>query len=196
MIKKLISLACTAALTGALVAQVAVSWRTFDNNPVPTPHAYFSQTYHNATLLTYNGGGDANGGGGSGGSGSPASRPLRLKAMSWAHSQQGCWYVYGDDGPCSAGYDCSGLVYRAYLAQGINIGRDTYEMLGNRHLRRISWSQVQRGDLAFYGSGHVELMWQKHWHRTFGAHDTGTRVGSAKWGGSWHPTMYFKVVRK
>lgn len=135
------------------------------------------------------------GGGGAGGSGSAPRLPLRLRAMAWAHSQQGCWYVYGDDGPCSAGYDCSGLVYRAYLSQGINIGRDTYEMLRNPHLRRVSWREVRRGMLAFYGSGHVEMLWQKRWDRTFGAERPDTRVGSHKWGGSWHPTMYFEIVR-
>lgn len=140
---------------------------------------------------------NSNGGGGTGGSGSStSSEPLRLKAMGWALQQQGCWYEWGGTGPCAAGFDCSGLVYESYLHYGVDIGRDTYDMLANKHLVRVRPSQIKRGYLAFFGTGHVELVWQPHWHRTYGAQRSGTRVGSHKWDAYWHPTMFFKIVRR
>jgi hypothetical protein len=65
-------------------------------------------------------------------------------------------------------------------------------MLGNRHLHRIPLSQARRGDLMFYGSGHVEIntIW---YHQTFGAHHSGERVGWRTWGPWWHPTAAYRV---
>ena len=115
-------------------------------------------------------------------------------ALNWeeAHAA-GCWYAWGGTS-CSEGYDCSGVVYEAFLhATGINLGRSTYDMLRSPHLREIPVSQAQRGDLMFYGTGHVEIktIW---WHATYGAHDYGTRVGYARWSSYWAPTMAFRVV--
>jgi NlpC/P60 family len=111
-----------------------------------------------------------------------------VAALQWAESKAGDWYQYGAAGPST--FDCSGLVYRAYLAQGINIGRDTYDMLASSHLVRVSASQAQRGYLAFYGSGHVEFVTKRG---TFGALETGTRIGWHRPSASFHPTMYFRV---
>jgi hypothetical protein len=47
--------------------------------------------------------------------------------------------------------------------------------------------------LAFYGSGHVEFV-TAWWHTTFGAQQTGTRVGWHGWSGWWAPTMFFRVI--
>jgi cell wall-associated NlpC family hydrolase len=116
-----------------------------------------------------------------------SSSPSPLAALRWAESRAGAWYSYGGTGP---GYDCSGLVYEAYLRQGVNIGRSTYDMLRNRHLVRIPLSQAQRGDPEFYGSGHVELKTNRG---TFGALEPGTRVGWHRPSASWHPTMAFRV---
>ena len=110
-----------------------------------------------------------------------------LAALHWAEGKAGTWYEYGGTGPR---YDCSGLVYEAYLREGVNVGRDTYDMLRSSHLVRIAASQARRGDLAFYGSGHVELVTKRG---TFGALQTGTRVGWHRPSGSWRPTMYFRV---
>jgi hypothetical protein len=65
-------------------------------------------------------------------------------------------------------------------------------MLGSRHLHRIALSQARRGDLMFYGSGHVEIntIW---YHQTFGAHHSGQRVGWRKWSPWWHPTAAYRV---
>jgi len=122
---------------------------------------------------------------------SPASasshHPKRLVALWWAYHRAGRWYCYGGTGPC---FDCSGLVMRAYRRAGIRLPRTTTGMLASPRLHRIRASQRRRGDLAFYGSGHVELVTR---HGTFGALGAGTRVGwhhPTRW---WHPTMYFRV---
>lgn len=114
-------------------------------------------------------------------------------ALNWAETQTGKPYVWGGTGPY--GYDCSGLVYEAFLREGINIGRDTYEQLatwGNGHFKWIPWGQERRGDIAFYGSGHEEIV--TYWRdTTFGAHTYGSPVGWATWGSWWHPTMFVRV---
>jgi cell wall-associated NlpC family hydrolase len=81
---------------------------------------------------------------------------------------------------------------RAYRHAGINLPRTTTGMLNSSHLRRIPKRDRQRGDLAFYGSGHVELVTNRG---TFGALQTGTRIGWHHPSHWWHPTMYFRVVR-
>ena len=114
-------------------------------------------------------------------------------ALNWAERYAtGCWYSYGGSS-CSPGYDCSGLVMEAFgHGAGIWLPHSTYAMLGNRHLHWIPLSQARRGDLMFYGSGHVEIntIW---YHSTFGAHDRGERVGWATWGPWWHPTAAYRV---
>lgn len=124
----------------------------------------------------------------------------RNEAMDWALRRAGCSYSYGGTS-CAPGYDCSGLVMMAYASIGIHLPRTTYDMLadaGHRHyLRHIWWVLVhifhpKRGDLAFYGSGHVELMTKLH-DETFGAHDYGSPVGYIKWGPGWAPTAFYRV---
>ena len=80
-------------------------------------------------------------------------------ALNWAErSAAGCWYVYGGAGPCGSGYDCSGLVMAAFAhGAGIALPHSTYAMLGSPRLHRIPLSSARRGDLLFYGSGHVEI---------------------------------------
>ena len=48
------------------------------------------------------------------------------QAVAFVFKQLGCAYVYGSTGPCSVGFDCSGLVMGAWAAAGITIPRDTY----------------------------------------------------------------------
>jgi cell wall-associated NlpC family hydrolase len=114
-------------------------------------------------------------------------------ALNWAEAHAlGCWYSYGGTS-CSPGYDCSGLVSTAVDdADRIWLGRTTAEMLHSSHLVRTS--SPQRGDLAFfYGGSHVEFVtvWA---HTTFGAHDTGTRVGWLDWY-SWPAGTSFYYIR-
>jgi cell wall-associated NlpC family hydrolase len=121
---------------------------------------------------------------------SPASASTasqRLAALRWAERQAGKWYCFGGTGGC---FDCSGLVMEAYAHAGIGIPRTTYGMLASAKLHRIAASQRQRGDLAFYGSGHVELVTARG---TFGAAAPGTQVGWHHPSAWWHPTMYFRV---
>lgn len=122
-----------------------------------------------------------------------AAENLGAAGLDWAEAHAtGCWYAWGGTN-CAEGYDCSGLVSSSILqATGIWVGRDTYEMLDSPHLHRIPLSEARRGDLLFYGTGHVEFdtMWP---HTSFGAHDFGTRVGWAQWNGWWSPTMAFAV---
>ena len=114
-------------------------------------------------------------------------------ALSWAERHAaGCWYTYGGSS-CSQGYDCSGLVMEAFgHGAGIWLPHSTYAMLGNRHLHWIPLSQARRGDLMFFGSGHVEINTMWH-HMTFGAHHSGTRVGWRTWSPYWHPTAAYRV---
>jgi peptidoglycan DL-endopeptidase CwlO len=77
-------------------------------------------------------------------------------AVAFVFKQLGCPYSYGSTGPCSVGFDCSGLVMSAWAAAGITIPRDTYEQWAA--LPHVSTSDLQPGDLLFYnGIGHVAM---------------------------------------
>jgi cell wall-associated NlpC family hydrolase len=116
-----------------------------------------------------------------------ASTKPRIAALRWAESQAGKWYCFGGTGGC---FDCSGLVMEAYAHAGMSIPRTTYGMLASSRLRQIPAGKRKRGDLAFYGSGHVELVTARG---TFGAEAPGTQVGWHHPSAWWHPTMYFRV---
>jgi cell wall-associated NlpC family hydrolase len=78
------------------------------------------------------------------------------KAVQFAYSRIGCKYTFGGTGPCSAGYDCSGLVQAAWLSAGVAIPRTTGSQWAA--LRHISRSSLQAGDLVFSnGFGHVMM---------------------------------------
>jgi peptidoglycan DL-endopeptidase CwlO len=77
-------------------------------------------------------------------------------AVAFVFKQLGCPYSYGSTGPCNVGFDCSGLVSKAWAAAGITIPRDTYSQWSA--LPHISQSEIQPGDLLFYnGIGHVAM---------------------------------------
>ena len=77
-------------------------------------------------------------------------------AVAFVFKQLGCPYSYGSTGPCSVGFDCSGLVSKAWAAAGITIPRDTYSQWAA--LPHISESAIQPGDLLYYnGIGHVAM---------------------------------------
>jgi peptidoglycan DL-endopeptidase CwlO len=78
------------------------------------------------------------------------------KAVAFVFAQLGCSYVYGSTGPCSDGFDCSGLVMSAWASAGVAIPRDTYEQWAA--LPHIPVSEIQPGDLLYYnGVGHVAM---------------------------------------
>jgi cell wall-associated NlpC family hydrolase len=115
-------------------------------------------------------------------------RTRRLRAYIWAAHQHGKWYCWGGTGGC---FDCSGLVMSAYRRVGLNIGRDTFDMLDSGKLVRVGRRHVRKGDLAFFGTGHVELYVSRKF--TYGALHSGTQVGWHRITQWWHPTMYFRV---
>lgn len=101
------------------------------------------------------GGGTGGGGGGTGGKPPPVSGAAG-KAVDYAYAQLGCPYVYGATGPCSAGFDCSGLMMEAWAAAGVSIPRTSYEDWDS--LPHVSESDMQPGDiLVFDGEGHVGM---------------------------------------
>jgi cell wall-associated NlpC family hydrolase len=118
--------------------------------------------------------------------------PRRLIAYRWAVAQQGKPYLFGATGPY--GFDCSGLVYMAERHAGyLGIPRTTYGQLawGVTHVIIVSKANARRGDLAFYGSGHVEFYVGPRY--TFGAHHSGTRIGLRRITVYYHPTIYIHI---
>jgi cell wall-associated NlpC family hydrolase len=115
--------------------------------------------------------------------------PLRYFAYDYAAGQRGKWYCWGGTGPSC--YDCSGLVWAAYRRVHILLPRTTYEMLTSKMLIRISKRQSRRGDLAFYGDGHVEIVAAAN--ITLGAHAPGQRIGFTFDNAAWHPTAYYRI---
>jgi peptidoglycan DL-endopeptidase CwlO len=77
------------------------------------------------------------------------------QAVAFAYNQLGCPYVYGATGPCSSGFDCSGLTMSAWASAGVSIPRTSY---GQATLPGVSRSQLQPGDiLEFAGDSHVGI---------------------------------------
>ena len=108
---------------------------------------------------------------------SPVRSQIVAEAIAWAESRKGCPYVYGGTGPCSAGYDCSGLTEGAFAAAGVSIPRTSEEQWAAG--RKVS--SPSRGDLVFFtGSpidpppGHVGIYLGPH--ELIDAYATGTQV--------------------
>ena len=74
----------------------------------------------------------------------------RSAIVAYAKQYVGNPYVYGGTS-LTNGADCSGFVMRVYEKFGISTGRNTRQQANNG--REISVSDVQPGDLLFYGSG-------------------------------------------
>jgi cell wall-associated NlpC family hydrolase len=103
--------------------------------------------------------------GGQGASGKPA--PAALAAIAFARHQIGCPYLWGGTGPCSTGFDCSGLVMMAYRSAGVGtVPRTTGQMWADPGLRHVRAGHEQPGDLALIvgadgtwsSPGHVGLV--------------------------------------
>jgi cell wall-associated NlpC family hydrolase len=78
------------------------------------------------------------------------------KAVSFVYAQLGCPYVWGGTGPCSAGYDCSGLVQAAWAYAGVAIPRTSEEQLAG--LPTVPVADIQPGDLIIMLNGdHVGM---------------------------------------
>lgn len=109
-----------------------------------------------------------------------AATAKRTRAMNYALAQSGDRYRYGGTGPSS--WDCSGLVYVAYRKAGISLPRTSGAQRSSSKTVHVSRYKAARGDLVFWGYGHVEFLDKVYkskgrWYtRTFGAHRSGTRV--------------------
>ncbi len=121
---------------------------------------------------------------------SASALPPRLTAFYWALDHAGDSYCWGGTGPTC--FDCSGLVDAAYSQVGIHFGRTTTDMLDSGQLIPESQSQARKGDLAFYGTGHVEFYAREN--ITFGALNSSTLLGWHPWDAFWYPTMFFRVA--
>ncbi|MGH3546071.1 MAG: C40 family peptidase, partial [Mycobacteriales bacterium] len=69
-------------------------------------------------------------------------------AVKFALAQQGKSYMHGTAGPGS--YDCSGLTMAAWRAAGVSLPHSAKLQYGR--VKKVSRSQMQPGDLIFYGS--------------------------------------------
>jgi cell wall-associated NlpC family hydrolase len=77
------------------------------------------------------------------------------KAVQFAYDQLGCPYEWAQTGPCSQGYDCSGLTMSAWAYAGVSIPRTSY---GQATLPAVRLSDLQPGDiLEFAGDSHVGI---------------------------------------
>lgn len=115
-----------------------------------------------------------------------SARSTGYVALKWAEGKAGCWYTYGGTS-CAQGFDCSGLVEQAFAHAGYSLPRTTEEMQSSGRIYRIPWADRRQGDLLLWGSPayHVELVTL---HGSFGAQQSGTRVGWHRLWGS--PTVW------
>lgn len=88
--------------------------------------------------------------------GSTATKGGQAAAFAVQIASEACPYTWGGNGPCSLGWDCSGLTVAAWASAGVTIGRTTYDQWSN--LPHVSMSALEPGDLIFYaGESHVAI---------------------------------------
>jgi cell wall-associated NlpC family hydrolase len=166
------------ALTGALAGVIMQPSPAYLTQPPPAyPAQQVSQALQQSPATAYL---------------TASTASIGNRILNVAETRKGSWYVFGADGPST--FDCSGLVYWAAQRLGVNMPRDTFEMLNQGVSSGLLYrvSVPRRGDLAFFGTGHVEFVtiWPD---TTFGAQNTGTRVGWHTWNAWWHPTMFYRI---
>ncbi len=84
------------------------------------------------------------------------------KAVAFAYGKVGCPYVWGGTGPCTDGYDCSGLTMTAWASAGVSIPRTSEEQESELPQVDLAAGNVtkylQPGDiLGFIGNAHVGI---------------------------------------
>jgi cell wall-associated NlpC family hydrolase len=81
------------------------------------------------------------------------------KAVAFAYSKLGCRYYFGGAGPCSYGYDCSGLTMMAWAAAGVSIPHNADAQWVS--LPHVSTANMQPGDIMLFSTngyiGHAAL---------------------------------------
>jgi peptidoglycan DL-endopeptidase CwlO len=109
----------------------------------------------------------------------PAASGRVSTALAWAYAQLGKPYHYGGAGPRS--FDCSGLTMRAFAAAGISL---PHSAAAQQHDgRRVPLSQLQPGDLVFWGNPAYHVGIYVGGGRIIDAPHTGTDVQiQALWG--------------
>ncbi|MPV87614.1 hypothetical protein GB882_02955, partial [Georgenia ruanii] len=82
----------------------------------------------------------------------PASKGAGAAALAWAGTQLGVPYLYGGTGPEGGhtGYDCSGLIMRAYQHAGATVPRTTKQQWAAT--RRVALADLTPGDIVFWSS--------------------------------------------
>lgn len=108
-------------------------------------------------------------------------------AVGYARAQLGKQYEWGGTGP--GGFDCSGLVMRAYRHAGIRLPRTTWQQWATG--RRVT--HPRPGDLVFFAGsdgtaaapGHVGLVTGRH--TMIEAYAAGYPVRVASFGTAWSP---------
>ncbi|KRE56465.1 C40 family peptidase [Phycicoccus sp. Soil748] len=78
----------------------------------------------------------------------PSSNGGVSAVLAYARAQVGKPYLWGAEGPDS--FDCSGLTMRAWQQAGVNLSHYTGAQWGETS--RVAISELQPGDLVFYGS--------------------------------------------
>lgn len=86
-------------------------------------------------------------------------------AVKYAFNAIGCPYVFGATGPCTSGYDCSGLMLAAWQSAGISIPRVSYDQMADLppvslHTASgaFTTANLEPGDiLGFAGNSHVGM---------------------------------------
>ncbi|GAA5146213.1 hypothetical protein GCM10023321_05340 [Pseudonocardia eucalypti] len=81
-----------------------------------------------------------------------AARPAADVALAFAHEQLGTPYVWGGNGPDDGGFDCSGLVMKAYASAGVRLPR-TAQAQFEAGPRIPEEEPIRAGDLVFFGGG-------------------------------------------
>ncbi|MFI6175978.1 C40 family peptidase [Nonomuraea sp. NPDC051191] len=83
-------------------------------------------------------------------------KPAWKVALEYAMDKRGTPYVWG--GASERGYDCSGLMLRAYEDAGIELPRVAADQYG-AFSKKIAWKDLKPGDLVFFsGLGHVGMI--------------------------------------
>jgi len=113
------------------------------------------------------------------------------KAVAFAYSKIGCPYTFGGAGPCSYGYDCSGLTMAAWGSAGISIPHNADAQWVD--LPHVSTANMQPGDIMiFNGGGHAGI-YVGH-NELIDAPHTGANVELIPFSG-WYAQTFMGAVR-